>query len=109
MNAQKLARAVVFDVLLVICLYLWIEGGHAFARDVAIAYLCVIAEIMWIAALLVPATDYEHGYPVNAFYDFVSTTAILGILAWQREFIVAMLLGIPYFLTLAKREVAQAW
>ncbi|GAB5100514.1 hypothetical protein YK56LOC_62310 [Caballeronia sp. HLA56] len=96
-------------MLLAVCLYLWIRGGHSLARDVAIAYLCVIAEIMWIAAFLVPAKDYEQGYPVNAFYDFVSTTAILGILAWQREFIVATLLGVPYLLTLIKREVGAAW
>ncbi len=109
MNAQMLVRAVLFDALLAICLYLWIEGGHNLARDLAIAYLFVMAEIMWIVAVLVPAKDYEHGYPVNAFYDFVSTTAILGILAWQGEFTVAMLLGVPYLLTLVKREVAGAW
>ncbi|SAK69625.1 hypothetical protein AWB80_03587 [Caballeronia pedi] len=109
MNAKKLARAVFFDVLLAICLYLWIVRGADLARDVAIAYLCVMAEIMWIAAVLVPAKYYEHGCPVNAFYDFVSSMAIIGILAWHDERMVAMMLLIPYLLTLAKREMAAAW
>lgn len=109
MNLQKLVRAIFFDILLIICLYLWIECGYEHAREIAIAYLCIVAEITWIAALLVRARDYEHGYPVNAFYDFVSTMAIIGILVWERESYIALFLGIPYFLTLVKREVAQAW
>ncbi|MDR5833342.1 hypothetical protein [Caballeronia sp. LZ034LL] len=109
MHFRKLFRAVFFDVLLAICLCLWIERGCELARDLAVAYLCVIAQIMWIAALLVRAKDYEHGYPVNAFYDFVSTTAIIAVLISQHELVVALLLGVPYVFTLAKRGVAGAW
>lgn len=101
---MKLSRAMLFDVLIAACIYLWQIKGIGGARIFMEAYLWFVVAMHLIFILLAGKKDLYYRPPISVAYDVVSTLVLTGVLIWIGMVMLPITLFICWILTSAKLE-----
>jgi hypothetical protein len=101
---MKLTRAVLFDVLIAVCIYLWRVENVDDARIFLDFYLWFICSAHWIFVIFAKEKHLYERSRASVAYDLLSTVVLIAVLLWLGKVTLAIALFIGWLLTMAKLD-----
>lgn len=104
---KKISRAVLFDLLIAACIYLWQVKGIDGARIFLEWYLWFSVSMQWIFVLFAGKKDIYYRSPAYVAYNCLSTIVLTGVLVWVGMVTLPIVLFIGWVFVTAKLDDAK--
>lgn len=101
---SKLSRAVLFDVFIAACIFLWKAKGIDGARIFLEAYLWFVVAMHWVVVIFAGKKHLFCRSPVLVAYDCLSTVVLIVALLWLGMVTLPIVLFIGWILVSAKLD-----